>query len=327
MPVTALPYQARLELLDALGVDDPAVGAAIATDCDGVPYFLHLAREAGSSASAYARIEERFLHHVAPEMVKILELLSVARFFDRDIFRQVARHYELRADAQSWETLIAYSFIADAGPDTLQMHQLMARAIQARLSPGVLTELHELLRDIWRDRALQSPSVTAWREAAFHAASAQPSDIPGLLTYADQLASAGKPGLDSMRTDLTGLDQSGRYGKLISLLAAEASLLVGDASNAHTALGDVAVALPAEAGRDRRTYRTRRRERRTDSRQHRRGLAPVRRDLARLRRSGPVRCRTLARRSRHGAGTLHRRHRHRRRGRAVKPSRPDRAAR
>jgi hypothetical protein len=82
------------------------------------------------------------------------------------------------------------------------MHQLMARATQSRLSPGVLTELHELLRDIWRDRALQSPSVTAWREAALHAASAQPADTASLLAYADCLASAGKPGLDSMRTDL-----------------------------------------------------------------------------------------------------------------------------
>ena len=108
----------------------------------------------------------------------------------------------------------------------------------------MVTELHELLRDIWRDRTLQSPSVTAWREAAFHAASAQPADIASLLPYADQLASAGKPGLDNMRTDLTGVDQSGRHGKLISLLAAEASLLVGDASNAHAALGAVAVALP-----------------------------------------------------------------------------------
>jgi uncharacterized protein (TIGR02996 family) len=35
-----------------------------------------------------------------------------------------------------------------------------------------------------------------------HAARAQPADTASLLAYADCLASAGKPGLDSMRTDL-----------------------------------------------------------------------------------------------------------------------------
>ncbi|MGF1647180.1 MAG: phosphotransferase family protein [Kineosporiaceae bacterium] len=247
IPVVALPYRARLELLDALGVHDPAQGQAIATDCDGVPYFLHLAREAGSSVSAYARIEERFLNHVAPEMVKVLELLSVARFFDRDIFRQITRHYELRGDAQAWETLIAYSFIAEAGPDSLQIHQLMARAIQARLSSAVLDELHALLRDIWLDRARQAHSVTAWREAAFHAACTHPSDTTSLIMYADALASAGKPGLDNMRTDLVGVDRHKRYHKLTRLLDAEASLLVGDAPHAHSALGVVSMSLDSSA--------------------------------------------------------------------------------
>jgi aminoglycoside phosphotransferase (APT) family kinase protein len=244
--VGALPYQARLELLHAMGVEDPAALAAIARECDGVPFFLHLAHESGSAARRYARVEERFLRHVPPDMVKILQLLSVARVFDRDIFRQVARHYELRTDAQVWEALIAYSFIATAGADTLQMHQLMSRAVQARLSPDVLRELHELLRDIWRERALGAPSIVAWREAAFHAACSDPADPVALLEYADYLAANGRPGLDDMCADLKGID-SGRFRRITKLIAAEASLLVGDAHGVQILLNGLAPELPEGA--------------------------------------------------------------------------------
>jgi tetratricopeptide (TPR) repeat protein len=247
VPVVALPFQARLELLRALGVRDPSLGEEIARDCDGVPYFLHVAHESGSTARTYARVEERFLHHVTPGLVRMLEVLSVARVFDRDIFRQVAGQYELQGDAHTWETLIAYSFISAAGAQTLQMHQLMARAIQSRLPAGVLTEVHERLRDIWSERANRAPSIEAWREAAFHAASAQPADVSQLLTYADHLGTAGKPGLDSMRTDLLGLDEAGRYGRLAGLLAAEAALLLGDAHAAERALHHVPPTLPSTA--------------------------------------------------------------------------------
>jgi hypothetical protein len=39
VPVAALPFAARLELLAALGVDDPTVGQTIARDCDGCRTF------------------------------------------------------------------------------------------------------------------------------------------------------------------------------------------------------------------------------------------------------------------------------------------------
>ncbi|MFF5230742.1 phosphotransferase [Dactylosporangium sp. NPDC000521] len=243
LPVAALPYDARLELLAALGVTDPEAGASIARDCEGLPFYLHLAHESGPAASRYAHIEERFLHHVEPDIVRVFELLSVARVFDREIFRRMARHYELRADTQMWERLIAYSFIATAGENTLQMHQLMARSIQARLSPGVLREIHELLRDIWYERGVATRMQEAWREAAHHAACAAPDDLPSLLPYADRLAALGKPGLDAMCADLHEMAAKVAprtpWQRLTRLLTAEAALLVGDAETAHAELSAI----------------------------------------------------------------------------------------
>ncbi|BCJ73772.1 hypothetical protein CS0771_33160 [Catellatospora sp. IY07-71] len=250
LPVAALPHEARHELAAALGVADQRTREAIARDCEGLPFYIHLAHESGPAAGRYAHIEERFLHHVEPDMVRIFELLSVARVFDREIFRRVARHYEVRADTQMWERLISYSFIATAGRDSLQLHQLMARSIQSRLSPGVLRELHELLGDLWRQRGLATRSADAWREAARHAAYANPGDLAALLPFADRLAATGKPGLDAMRTDLeelTGGAPDGDRGRLVRLLHAEAALLVGDAETAHAGLRSLGEQLPESA--------------------------------------------------------------------------------
>jgi hypothetical protein len=56
--VDGLPFESRLELLAGLGVSDAEEARSIALECGGVPYYLHLAREAGSTRGAFARIEE-----------------------------------------------------------------------------------------------------------------------------------------------------------------------------------------------------------------------------------------------------------------------------
>jgi aminoglycoside phosphotransferase (APT) family kinase protein len=242
--ITPLPYAARIDLLDALGVDDPTVSRAIAEECQGLPYFLHVARESGGNARAYARIEERFLAHVTPDIIRTLELLSVARIFDHKIFLEVARYYDLRADMAVWETLTSYSFVAPAGVTTLQMHQLMAKAVRARLSEDVVGEMHELLREVWTARAVQMNSLQAWREAAFHAASAAGCSEAGLLQYLDAVAGHGKTGLDEMLADRRELGMGD--DDLSRLLEVEAHLVVGDARSALACIDDRIV--PANFG-------------------------------------------------------------------------------
>jgi hypothetical protein len=77
-----LPMDARLELLEAGGVSDPAERQHIADASAGLPFYLHLAvdtrqRAGGRMAGAVVSQDEilaRFLQHVAPEEIRSLEI-------------------------------------------------------------------------------------------------------------------------------------------------------------------------------------------------------------------------------------------------------------
>jgi tetratricopeptide (TPR) repeat protein len=240
--VAELPFDSRLELLTALGVAADERAQAIALECAGLPYYLHLAHETGSASGAFPRIEERFLYHVEPEMVRLLELLSVARIFDHEIFTRLAAHFGMRSDVIVWETLIGYSFVSSAGVETLQLHQLMSQAISSRQSERVRQELHLVLHEVWQARAAATSSLQAWREAAYHAARTAEPPLATLIDYADQAcALAGRPGLDALLADLP------EDSRLRPLWAAESALLWGDAAAALAATARIGADLPAAA--------------------------------------------------------------------------------
>jgi hypothetical protein len=175
-------------------------------------------------------------------MVRILELLSVARVFDYEIFSQLAAHFGMPSDILTWEELIGHSFVLSAGPDSLQLHQLMAHAIRSRLSEEAQQELHAVLHGVWRTRVDATPDVKALREAAYHAARTRQPPLLNLVAYADQAAALeGKPGADTLRTDLPDIP------RLQKLWMAESALLVGDAAAALAALPAVSAELPSSA--------------------------------------------------------------------------------
>lgn len=231
--VDGLPLDARIELLEALGVNTPQQARALAEESAGLPYYLRLAREVGSGAGAFPQLEERFLHMVEPEVVRLLELLSVARVFDRTAFTSLATHIGMRADVLMWETLIGYSFVSTAGTDTLQLHQLMAQAVRARLSARMQHELHQVLHEMWRDRASATESPRAWQEAAYHGSRMAAPSMDVLVECGEQMARLeGQAGLQASLADLP---ERPELPRLRMLWQAESALLVGDAAAAAAA--------------------------------------------------------------------------------------------
>jgi tetratricopeptide (TPR) repeat protein len=236
--VDGLPPESRIELLKDLGMDSPKLAEKVAEESAGLPYYLLLASEAGPGPDAFPQLEERFLRAVDPEVVRLLELLSVARVFDFEIFSSLAARFGFRPDALVWERLVGYSFVSAAGTDTLQLHQLMARAIRARLSEQVQQELHEALCETWRDRAGRTRSAQAWQEAAYHGARVTAPSMGLLLECGDQTAHLdGRAGLQALLADLPDLP------RLRSLWLAESALMIGDASAAADAAADASVDL------------------------------------------------------------------------------------
>jgi hypothetical protein len=208
-PLDDLPMVARLELLEACGITDAGERQRIAAASKGVPFYLHLAvdtRDQGGAAGdgvppvSPEEIRERFLAHVDPGEVRSLELLSLARVFDLEIFQAITRAFGLPDHRLAWESLVGYSFVYSAGTERVQLHQLMASALCKRLSAEVTGEVHRLLRSLWDARAATGGDppddggghgVEALREAAYHGLLAGELSGQELLGYVDRIAASG----------------------------------------------------------------------------------------------------------------------------------------
>jgi len=241
-----LPMTARLELLAAGGVADPADRQLIADASAGLPFYLHLAvdtqqRAGGGLDGALVSQDEilaRFLQHVAPEEIRSLEVLSPARIFDYDIFRHLAAAFQLPGHRLAWDSLTAYSFIYPAA-DALRLHQLIRAAVLERLPAGTVTRIHALLGELWDDRASHSASTAAaraYREAAYHGLRAGMVTAPGLLQYADRAVRRGGHGtaagiaddLEEWLTSQAGASGADDAARTLGCLRAEAAVRLGD---------------------------------------------------------------------------------------------------
>ncbi|MFF4285292.1 hypothetical protein ACFY0R_08210 [Streptomyces sp. NPDC001633] len=251
VPVEGLPMDARLDLLSAAGITEGGRQRSIAEASAGVPFYLHLAID--TYLQNPARLEttitsehivQRFLQHVPPDEVRILELLSVARTFDFGAFRALGRAFNLPTHLLTWESLTAYSFAYPLSQGWYRLHQLMVAALQSHLSPAVKRSVHDRLRAYWEevagrlesspDRAGVSRS-SPLREAVYHGLHAEAISAEQIHEYADRgMAMGGRQVVDGIVKDLRdylaarpGCDSSVR--EAADCLEAESLLSLGNA--------------------------------------------------------------------------------------------------
>jgi tetratricopeptide (TPR) repeat protein len=253
--VDGLPMEARLELLTEGGITDIRTRDAIAVASQGLPFYLHLAVDTQTSARSSTahqtatvsaeEILQRFLQHVVPDEIRTLELLSVARVFDFEIFQAIADAFGLPRHRMAWESLTAYSFVYPAGAHGRRLHQLMRAALHQRLSQATIRDVQTLLQGVWDSRSEQEHSTEngiatlsrAVREACFCGLHAGTLTGSGVVAYADRaLAYGGKQGVDGVLHDLQDYLDAGSgdldLANTARCLQAETAVLLGDASTA-----------------------------------------------------------------------------------------------
>lgn len=247
--------EARMELLVDGGVRDPRLREVIAEASTGVPFYLHLAVDSESRGGAVSQDEimQRFLQHVDPDERRYLDLLSVARTFDFELFTRLAQAFHLPASRLAWERLIAYSFVYPTMDGRFHLHQLMAAVLRARLSPAIGSDAHGVLHTLWTERAAEGGGVAGpLREAAYHGLRAGLVSSDDLLAYADRItALGGSQGMTGLIADLNeylddhfdaALEQTARC------LAAESAVLLGDAEKINDLTPDDSLSMATSAG-------------------------------------------------------------------------------
>ncbi|MFD5693359.1 hypothetical protein [Streptomyces rubiginosohelvolus] len=258
--IDGLPMEARLDLLTQAGITEIPRQRSIAEASEGVPFYLHLAVDTHlqnparlEHAGTSEEIVQRFLQHVAPDEVRILELLSVARTFDFGVFQAIGRAFDLPTNLLIWESLTAYSFAYPLPEGWHRLHQLMVTALQRHLSPNVQRHVHATLRTHWENvagrmeqgerRTSGLARISPLREAVYHGLRAGDITPEQIQLHADRaIGLNGRQAVDGIVKDLRdhlAAPGAGTAGAGLDLLRdaadcldAESRLELGDTAGA-----------------------------------------------------------------------------------------------
>ncbi len=235
--LSGLPKASRNELLRCGGLTEDLTLEIISEASQGSPFFLNLALDTAGVQNAVSQPEilNRFLEHVPTELIKCLEILSPARFFNYNLFTVLADDFRIPADRGVWDRLISYSFILET-EFGFGMHQLMRSSFQSTISPEGFAEMHYKLATAWKVLAAPSPEQPlragyAWREAVWHGLMSRKMSSTELLSWADDARHYGGLGVaQALLEDLEQIENfGGAFDEVAACLRAEAAVRAGDA--------------------------------------------------------------------------------------------------
>lgn len=149
--VVELPDADVRALLFSAAVTDSATQERILRETRNVPFLVDLALDTvdemkrgagtpgaeeaiGLGTTAEVRMSERFLRYLSPAEQDTVEVLSVPRFFDRQLFHDLCLSFETQFPLGQFSEICRFSFVVERSPGIFQMHDVMAEALRARLA-------------------------------------------------------------------------------------------------------------------------------------------------------------------------------------------------
>jgi tetratricopeptide (TPR) repeat protein len=181
-----LSMEDRLDFLCSCGVESPLC-EQIASASEGVPFYLNLAVDSWEAliqsgvptieaiGASQSEILMRFIGHIPREEAELLRVLSVARNWDRDLFCDLLRQFQIGYAISRFDEFADYSFVAETTGQRWMMHTLMRDALLESLPPDLLADVHRCIFSHYRDHMSKEGIRTAqrfqfFREACYHAA-------------------------------------------------------------------------------------------------------------------------------------------------------------
>ncbi len=169
------------------GITDSKIQDAIVESSEGVPFYLDLAVEIyykkhepipDDFTGTHEKLLERFLRYLDRSEKVALEVLSAARFWDRELFDALLTTFDTGYPRQRFSELMKHSFINEAvisGKATYSMHQLMSKNLQDFQDEEDRQRVHEYLFEYYSGqlpekaaRTISEQNKTTLREAFYH---------------------------------------------------------------------------------------------------------------------------------------------------------------
>lgn len=202
-----LSRQDSLAFLESCGITG-AAAEAIAVASMGVPFYLNVSVDhfftlAGERhphpedfGSSHEDILGRFIGYLPRAEEELIKVLSVARYWDRDLFNHLVERFNVADPLARWPQLCAYSFNSETNAGRWVMHQLMRQELLRRLEADLESETEEALFALHRSRVEDAElplreRALAFREAVYHGARARRLEAAWFQRGADLLMYRG----------------------------------------------------------------------------------------------------------------------------------------
>jgi len=147
---------------------EPDIQNAIIKASKGVPLFLDLSvdhyenikkekqPQVADFGTTHEAIIQSFISHLSLADAELLKILSVSRFWDRGIFEEVIRHFNIPYPLTRFEEFCSYSFNSRADSGNWQMHELMQQPLREKSSDSLFKEISKFYFDLFNRRLIQS---------------------------------------------------------------------------------------------------------------------------------------------------------------------------
>jgi tetratricopeptide (TPR) repeat protein len=109
------------------------------------------------------KVREQFLRNLDRSEIETLKVLSVARFWDRELFESLIREFNTGYSATALPELRRFSFVQEVQiPSTWTIHPLMREALEERLDAELRGRVHRFLFDYYSDslKELESTAIS-----------------------------------------------------------------------------------------------------------------------------------------------------------------------
>ena len=170
--------------LISCGIEEEAIRETIVNGSEGVPFYLGLQvdtylqikknREKPPSPEDFAKrphqVITQFIRYPVPAETETIKILSVARFWDRELFGLMIKQFNTGYPLTALPQLCRFSFVQEVQiPESWTFHPLMREGLAELLSADDRQEVHQVLFDYYCQllESLEQNNITEVHRVSF----------------------------------------------------------------------------------------------------------------------------------------------------------------